>query len=100
MTLSIETLGDSTSFANRMHGPRPPFSSMSIEVAPGVQSPVFPIRLPSHTPNCRLNALGSGAPRGNKNALKRGRFTREAIAERGHIRELVRQARKLLLQIG
>jgi hypothetical protein len=44
-------------------------------------------------------ALGSGAPRGNKNALKHGRFTREAIAERGHIRELVRQARKLLLQI-
>ena len=27
-------------------------------------------------------ALGSGAPRGNKNALKHGRFTREAIAER------------------
>ena len=44
-------------------------------------------------------ALGSGAPRGNKNALKRGRFTREAIAERAHIRELVRQARKLLLQM-
>ena len=50
---------------------------------------------------CRMHggALGSGAPRGNKNALKHGRFTREAIAERGHIRELVRQARKLLLQI-
>src|SRR5437588_12008425 len=44
-------------------------------------------------------ALGSGAPRGNKNALKHGRFTREAIAERAHIRELVRQARKLLLQV-
>ena len=49
---------------------------------------------------CRMQgALGSGAPRGNKNALKHGRFTREAIAERGHIRELVRQARELLLQI-
>jgi hypothetical protein len=44
-------------------------------------------------------ALGSGAPRGNKNALKHGRFTREAIAERGQIRDLVRQARKLLLRI-
>jgi glucans biosynthesis protein len=44
-------------------------------------------------------ALGSGAPRGNKNALEHGRYTREAIAERAHIRELVRQARKLLLQI-
>ena len=45
-------------------------------------------------------ALGSGTPRGNKNALKHGRFTHEAIAERGHIRELVRQARKLLLQMA
>ena len=44
-------------------------------------------------------ALGSGAPRGNKNALKHGRYTREAIAERTQIRDLVRQARKLLLQI-
>ena len=44
-------------------------------------------------------ALGSGAPRGNKNALKHGRYTREAIAERGQIRELVRQTRKLILEI-
>ena len=44
-------------------------------------------------------ALGPGAPRGNKNALKHGRYTREAIAERAPIRELVRQARKLLLQV-
>jgi hypothetical protein len=50
---------------------------------------------------CRMHggALGSGAPRGNKNARKHGRHTREAMAERAHIRELVRQARKLLLQI-
>ena len=40
---------------------------------------------------CRMHggALQSGAPRGNKNALKHGRFTHEAIAERGHIRELI-----------
>ena len=44
-------------------------------------------------------ALGSGAPRGNKNALKHGRYICEAIAERQRIRELVRRARKLLLQI-
>jgi len=44
-------------------------------------------------------ALGSGAPGGNKNALKHGRYTGEAIAERARVRELVRQARKLLLQI-
>jgi hypothetical protein len=43
--------------------------------------------------------LGIRRPRGNKNALKHGRYAREAIAERAHIRELVRQARKLLLQI-
>ena len=50
---------------------------------------------------CRMHggALGSGAPRGNKNALNHGRYTRGVIAERGHIRELVRQARRLLLQI-
>jgi uncharacterized protein YjcR len=44
-------------------------------------------------------ALGSGAPRGNKNALKHGRYTREAVSERAQIRELVRQTRKLILQI-
>jgi hypothetical protein len=50
---------------------------------------------------CRMHggALGSGAPRGNKNALKHGRNTREAMEERAHIRDLVRQARKLVLQI-
>jgi uncharacterized protein YjcR len=50
---------------------------------------------------CRMHggAPGSGAPRGNKNALKHGRYTHEAIAERTRIRELVRQAQKLLLQI-
>jgi uncharacterized protein YjcR len=44
-------------------------------------------------------APGSGAPRGNKNALKHGDYTREAIAERGQIRNLVQQSRKLVLQI-
>ena len=44
-------------------------------------------------------ARGSGAPRGNQNALKQGRFTRAVFAERQRIRELVRQARKLVAQI-
>jgi uncharacterized protein YjcR len=50
---------------------------------------------------CRMHggAPGSGAPRGNKNALKHGRYTREAMEERAHIRDLVRQARKLVLQL-
>ena len=50
---------------------------------------------------CRMHggALGSGAPRGNKNALKHGLYTREAIAERRQISELTGQSRKLLLKI-
>jgi glucans biosynthesis protein len=41
-------------------------------------------------------ALGCGAPRGNKNALKHGRYTREAFAEYQLLRELIRQSRGLL----
>jgi hypothetical protein len=41
-------------------------------------------------------APGSGAPSGNKNALRHGRFTREAVAERKKIRELIRETRKLM----
>jgi uncharacterized protein YjcR len=44
-------------------------------------------------------AAGSGAPRGNKNALKHGLYTREAIAQRRQLTELMRQSRKLLLKI-
>ena len=42
---------------------------------------------------------GSGAPRGNKNALKHGFYTREAFAERKRIGDLAQQSRKLFLQI-
>ena len=50
---------------------------------------------------CRMHggALGSGAPRGNKNAFKHGLYTREAIVERRQILDLMRQSRKLLLEI-
>jgi uncharacterized protein YjcR len=50
---------------------------------------------------CRMHggAPGSGAPRSNKNALKHGFFTREAIAERRQLRQLIRQSRNLLLKI-
>jgi hypothetical protein len=44
-------------------------------------------------------AAGSGAPRGNKNALKHGIYTREAIAERRQLGELMRQSRELLQKI-
>jgi len=47
---------------------------------------------------CRMHggAPGSGAPRGNKNALKHGRYTREAIEERQQLRALLRQSRSLI----
>ena len=37
-------------------------------------------------------APGSGAPAGNQNALKHGRYTRQAIADRKALRELIRQS--------
>jgi hypothetical protein len=50
---------------------------------------------------CRMHggAPGSGAPRGNKNALKHGLYTREAIEERRKLRALMRQTRSLIQQI-
>ena len=50
---------------------------------------------------CRMHggAPGSGAPLGNKNALKHGLYTREAIEERRKVRTLMRQSRKLLIDI-
>jgi hypothetical protein len=44
-------------------------------------------------------APGTGAPRDNKNALKHGLFTREAIEERRKLRDLLRQARRLIQQV-
>jgi hypothetical protein len=43
-------------------------------------------------------APGSGAPRGNKNALKFGLYTREAIAERKAVQQLLRQSRELMMR--
>jgi hypothetical protein len=44
-------------------------------------------------------AAGSGAPRGNKNALKHGRYTRAAIEERRWLRALLRQSWSLIEKI-
>jgi glucans biosynthesis protein len=44
-------------------------------------------------------AAGSGAPLGNKNALNSGFYTREAIAERKRLRDLLRQSHKLIMQL-
>ena len=36
-----------------------------------------------------------GAPKGNKNALKHGRYTAKAIAQRRKVRELIRAMKQL-----
>jgi hypothetical protein len=50
---------------------------------------------------CRRHggAPGSGAPRGSKNAVKHGLYTREAIAQRRQLAELIRQSRELVSEI-
>src|SRR5262249_11009113 len=50
---------------------------------------------------CRMHggARGSGAPLGNRNAFKHGRFTRERKAERRRVRELLRQSCKTLADV-
>ena len=50
---------------------------------------------------CRMHggAAGSGAPKGNQNALKHGRFTREEIALRRHLRDLLRKSDELLREL-
>ena len=51
---------------------------------------------------CRMHggAEGSGAPEGNKNALKHGLYTRQALEERRRLRKLVADARKTLKELA
>ena len=51
---------------------------------------------------CRMHggAVGSGAPPGNKNALKHGRYTSEGFEERQQLRNLLREARALIKAIN
>ena len=50
---------------------------------------------------CRMHgAKGSGAPRGNRNALKHGAFTKEELDRRAHLRGLIKEANKLLCELG
>ena len=50
---------------------------------------------------CRMHggAAGTGAPRGNQNALTHGDYTAEARAMREHISQLIRESRKIIEQI-
>jgi hypothetical protein len=46
---------------------------------------------------CRMHGgLSPGAPQGNRNAFKHGRFTAEAIAERRELAALVRDMKDLV----
>src|SRR4051812_31266414 len=46
---------------------------------------------------CRLHGgLSPGAPKGNRNALKHGRYTAEAVGSRREIVALIRAMKKLL----
>jgi uncharacterized protein YjcR len=50
---------------------------------------------------CRMHggARGSGAPKGNQNALKHGLYTRETIEERKEVTALIRASKELLVRI-
>ena len=49
---------------------------------------------------CRMHggAVGSGAPVGNKNALRHGWYTAEATARRRQLSDLIRQSRAVIAQ--
>jgi hypothetical protein len=51
---------------------------------------------------CRMHggAVGSGAPKGNRNAVKHGFYIREAIEERSRIKKLIRESEELLDSLG
>lgn len=50
---------------------------------------------------CRMHggAKGSGAPAGNRNAVKHGYHTREERELRQHLRALIRESRELIEEI-
>jgi hypothetical protein len=50
---------------------------------------------------CRMHggANGSGAPRGNQNALKHGRYRRKVREEQRQLQDLLRQSRILIKRI-
>ena len=44
-------------------------------------------------------AAGSGAPKGNQNALKHGMFTKEMKAERAQFREMIAESKELMRKV-
>jgi hypothetical protein len=59
-----------------------------------------PCRAPavSGKKRCQMHggAKGSGAPVGNHNALKHGMYTRESLELQAHVRELLREGKKII----
>jgi len=50
---------------------------------------------------CRMHGgKGSGAPPGNQNAIKHGRFSREREERRLRVRALIRQAQSMANKVG
>jgi uncharacterized protein YjcR len=51
---------------------------------------------------CRMHggAKGSGAPKGNQNALKHGTYTRATFLERAEMRELIKESEELLRSLN
>lgn len=51
---------------------------------------------------CRMHggAKGSGAAKGNQNALKHGTYTKAALQRRAHLRDQIRHAERLLKELG
>ena len=51
---------------------------------------------------CRMHggALGSGAPRGNKNAFKHGTYSHEAVEQRLELRKQIEEVRELLRNVS
>lgn len=50
---------------------------------------------------CRMHggAKGSGAPKGNSNAFKHGRYTRENVEHIKELRDFLRESREFLREI-
>jgi glucans biosynthesis protein len=48
---------------------------------------------------CRMHGARSGAPKGNRNALKHGHFSAEAIRDRRAMAELIRFSRQLVERV-
>lgn len=81
---------DATQFT---HAPEPPLRCAARRGSP-CQAPAMA------NGRCRMHGgVSPGAPIGNKNALKHGRYTAEAIAQRRRLRELLRQMKLLVGKI-